>query len=38
MSSATRSAIIGSGKLRTAEQSGKMATLNGIDAFVDQTL
>ena len=38
MSSAARSAIIGSGKLRTAEQSGKMATLNGIDAFVDQTL
>ena len=36
MSSAPRSAIIGSGKLRTAEQSGKMATLGGMDEFVDQ--
>jgi len=38
MSNAARSAIIGSGTIRTAEQSGKMATLNGIDAFVDATM
>jgi len=38
MSNAARSAIVGSGAIRTAEQSGKMATLNGIDAFVDATM
>ena len=38
MSNAARSAIVGSGTIRTAEQSGKMATLNGIDAFVDATM
>jgi hypothetical protein len=38
MSNVARSSIFLSGSVRTAEQSGKMATLNGIDAFVDSTL
>ena len=38
ISNVGRSAIIGSGAMRTAEQSGKMATLNGIDAMTDSFL
>tara|TARA_R100001369_G_scaffold2956_2_gene9603 strand:+ start:6543 stop:9185 length:2643 start_codon:yes stop_codon:yes gene_type:complete len=38
LSSVGRSALIGSGSLRTAEQAGKMATLNGIDAMVESVL
>ena len=38
LSNVARSSIFLSGSVRTAEQSGKMATLNGIDAFVDSAL
>ena len=38
ISNVGRTALIGSGVVRTSEQAGKMATLNGIDAMVESLL
>jgi hypothetical protein len=38
ISNVGRTALIGSGVVRTAEQTGKMATLNGIDVMVESLL
>ena len=38
ISNVGRTALIGSGVVRTAEQTGKMATLNGIDLMVESLL
>jgi len=38
ISNVGRTALIGSGVVRTAEQTGKLATLNGIDAMVESLL
>jgi len=38
ISNVGRTALVGSGVVRTAEQTGKLATLNGIDAMVESLL
>jgi len=38
ISNVGRTALVGSGVVRTAEQTGKMATLNGIDLMVESLL
>ena len=38
ISNVGRTALLGSGVVRTAEQTGKLATLNGIDAMVESLL